>query len=160
MPKCFISDGVYNLSAFLDFTLPLFVQFYTNKVLTCKTIKQGFYLFYPPSNVNMRIKWNCSFSKYFLTLQMQSIFHFIQNVVIWITIRPYIIKVSVYYAMCEDWNITKMYFKNYKNTNYPQMVPTEQFLEGSTVTCLKIRWKYISKFLQIWLNDKIKTLCS
>lgn len=60
---------------------------------------------------------------------MQSVFHLIQNVVIWIIRRPYIIKVSVYYKTCEDWNITKLYFKNYKNTNYPQMVPTEQFLQ-------------------------------
>lgn len=68
-------------------------------------------------------------------------------------------QVSVYRPMRKDSNITKLYFKNYKRTNYPQIIPTEQFLQMLYgILCLKIRWKYISKYFQKWLNDKIKTL--
>lgn len=94
--------------------LSLFVQFYTSKT--------GLYGIFPhlgnyktgilPSKVKMRIKWDCFYST-LLTLQIQSTFYS---------------KPSYYYPMWKDSNVTKLYFKNYKNTNNPQMIPIEQFL--------------------------------
>lgn len=80
--------------------------------LICETVKQGYYLLYLPSKVKNEVQMRL-FIFMLLTLQTESVFHFIQNLVI---------------IQCEDSN-TKLYFKNYRNTNDPNMVPTEQFFQ-------------------------------